>query len=409
MKLATLLLFFSSFIYAQHTKGYYITNEGERVNGYYKNTDFTDNNTFEFKNNLVGNYIKIKTEDIVEYGLGADFRFIKYTVQYDKSGIYDDNLSNIKSPEWVSSTVFLRVIAQGTATLYSYRGKEGIQFFYTVKGNNEVPLQLIYKRYRLADGKIAQNSYFKEQLFKGINCNNMPVERLYPIKYTQSDLVQFVKEFNSCRGNETVLYSEPYQGTVKVGITFFAGLNNTVFGIKDASPAIDNATALNFSAGIETALGLYSGNWEGYARLEYEKLTVNAEGTLNQGYNVLNNTYKLDINIISLQVGPRYNFILNDNSKMFLDGGMVLSFPFEKDILRESYISTPTEFEYDGGITRYEISTALSGNFGIGYVFVNRFGAEIRYRTNRNLFNGTNTSYTTHLTGLTLNLRYTVN
>lgn len=392
---------------AQDVKGYYVLDTNIKVKGYFKNTDFTDVSTLEFKSSLFSNYNAIDITKVKEYGIGDNFKFKRFAVKYDKSDIYDDRLSVIKDPEWEEVTVFLNVLAEGNAVLYSYISPHGTKFFYTTK-EGENPQQLVYKKYK-EDGRVAINSNFKQQLYFNVNCDNLTTQRFYDIEYTKISLTNYIKEYNSCKETKTTIYSNDYHQKSNVRITVFAGVYNASFGIKNANPNIENDNSLSYSLGVETSLAVVSGQLEFFGRLEYENLSTEARGTKDQGYNILTHVYKINTGIVSLHIGPRYNLFINDNNKLFIDAALVLNLPLEKTINRDSYILTETDYTYGGHDASYDLSTALSSNIGIGYVFSNKFGIDLRYKTNRNMFNGVSTGYTTHMSGLGLNLRYTIN
>ncbi|KGO87562.1 hypothetical protein Q765_05335 [Flavobacterium rivuli WB 3.3-2 = DSM 21788] len=392
---------------AQDVKGYYVLNAKTRVEGYFKNTDFTDISTLEFKSSLFSDYKTIDIAQLTEYGMGNNFKFKKLTIKYDKSDIYDDRLSTVKDPEWVEVTAFLNIIAEGSAVLYSYVSPHGTKFFYSTR-ENENPQQFIYKKYK-EDGQIAVNNNFRQQLFSNLNCGNLSISSFYDIEYTKNSLTSYIEKYNSCKGSKTALYSNNYHQKSNFKLTIFAGVYNTSFGIKNANPKIKNNSSVTYSLGAEAAVTVASGRADIFGRLEYENVSADASGTAYQGYNTLTHVYKINTGLVNLHLGPRYNLLINDNNKLFVDAAIVFNFPLKKSINRDSYTLTGTQYTYGGHDATYNLSTAISGNIGIGYVFGNKFGVDLRYKTNRNMFNGVSTGYTTHLSGLGLSIRYTVN
>ena len=66
-------------------KGYYITNNNQKVKGYFKPTDFYDVTSLKFKKNLESDYISLPANGITEYVIGDKYKFEKHTVDIDQS------------------------------------------------------------------------------------------------------------------------------------------------------------------------------------------------------------------------------------------------------------------------------------------------------------------------------------
>ena len=411
MRIFTLVgaLLVTIFTYSQDYQGYYISTNNQRVEGYYKSTDFSDPSSLIFKKNANSEFSKLNENDIIEYGIANQYKFKKFSVEVDRSNFHIKKLSVIKDPEWESVTVFLNILVEGDATLYSYAAYNGVKYFFTVKNTVELPTQLVYKQYMPVETKISVNNLFRQQLFNLVNCNNEQVSNFLSIAYDKKSLSEVFSRYNKCSGSASAVYDNKTGKKSNIHINVFAGVYNTSFGINNTNPETKKGNSINFSLGAETSIVTAGGKWELFGRLEYERLSGETKSVDDQGYNILAKTYKIDTDVFNIHIGPRYNYIINDTNKLFIDAAIVLSLPLEKELICENNITTNAGVNYDAANTTYQISTALSGNIGIGYVFADKFGIDIRYKTNRNMFDGSPSGYTTHLSGLGVNLRYTIN
>lgn len=398
------VLFFGLQAFAQDQQGYYIDNAGKRTEGYFKTTDFFDDTSLEFKNSLTEEFEKLDTKNINEYGIGTEFKFKKFNVKLDKSDNSEKKISRNKDPQWEQLTVFLNTILEGDATLYSYNSNYGIKYFYTVKGKISSPEQLIYKKYKPGETAIIENNQFRQQLFTTVNCGEKTIDNFSGLKYSKNSLVEVFKNYNECSGVTTSQYTNTSGKKTKFHITAFAGAYSTTFGIENITPSFDNTTGVGFGFGAEAALRTSSDKWEIFARLEYEKISAELSNNYPGGGSaVITEYFEIDTNVLNLFLGPRRIFRLNDTNELFVDLSVGISNPMG-DVSRYSRISEGT---LPGNVTKYNLSSTFFGNIGVGYTFKNKYGFDLRYETNRNMFGNEYGNLETKIGRIGLNVRYT--
>lgn len=412
MKIFTLLtaLFISMQVFAQDLKGYYITNSNERIEGVFKSADFNDAVSLLFKSSNGKDYNNLILSDIKEYGINNnEFKFEKHTVQIDISDKDAKNLSSQKSPEWKTETLFLNVVVDGNAKLYSYTKDYKTKFFFSTKNKPGEVSQLIYKKYRTQEG-VTENVAYKQQLLNAVRCDGQYADYFSDIRYNKKELSDVIENYNKCSGSESVSYYNGFRKRTEVKYTAFAGVNSMNFGIKSGFPPVSGADSnAEYSFGLEAAYVFPSEKVEFFAQAEYEVISAKNVDPYDQGYNVLTSTYTLEGAAFNVFFGPRFNFLLNEKNKFFVDASFGMSFPVGIEITRSAHIKTGTGYEYEGDGDRFDAGTSFCSNFSVGYVFNNKFGLSLRYETSRDMLDDSNGPYKTDITRLGLNLRYTIN
>ncbi|NDI98244.1 hypothetical protein GWA97_04070 [Flavobacterium sp. LaA7.5] len=395
-------------IYAQdQQQGYYITNSGQRVDGYFKTTDFYNTESLQFKQQSTGeSFSSIDVNTISEYGIGTEFKFIKKTFQIDDSETNLKRLSTISEPKWVTITGFLNVIIEGEASLYSYRNDRGEKFFYSIPTKDIE--QLLYKRYRVSETGIAENNLYLQQLLNNVRCESMERNLFATIAYEEKDLMRIFKKYNECNGDSYVAYNNSTGIKSKINFTAFAAADYMSFGIEGSGADSDVENFISPSVGIEVALVLPNEKWEFFSRVEFESFSAETQVFYKQGVSsVVTEDYEIDTQTLNFKIGLRYNIIAKPSGNFFVDGAFGFSKPFG-DIKAEITTSTNDESAFVSQLQTFELDTSFCANFGIGYMYKNKIGAAIRYETNRNMFaNGG--ELTTDISRIGLNLRYTIN
>lgn len=388
---------------AQDVKGYYVTTSGQRVEGFFKDADFTDASLLQFKETKVTPYHTFPANEAKEYGIGTAYKFVKVTVKYDASSSYDDGITSDSEPEWKEDTIFLNVLMEGSLTLYSYYHK-GFKFFYSVSG--AAPQQLIYKKYKAADGQILKNETFKEQLSKDAVCEKLKSSDYNDLYYTKFSLEKFAGKYNTCKNDKPSTYTnQSKKDENSITIAVYAGVRSSSFKIKNSDPAVAKDNAFNWAAGIEGAVKINEErSWEVFGRVEYEKLSFENSGTTNRTYNSLTTTYTYKGSLFSMGLGPRYNLYL-DNSRLYIDAMGSLAIPSGEI---ESYnIFVPSS---SPSYTTQNLPEATETTFyvtlGVGYEFGERVGLEVRYYSPKNILS--RSSHSTALSSIGFNLRYTI-
>ncbi|MDV6168457.1 hypothetical protein R1T16_08455 [Flavobacterium sp. DG1-102-2] len=402
MKFLTLLgiLFFATHLYAQDVKGYYLTDSGKKVEGYFDFADFFDTPNLKFKASRSADFGKLPI-DITEYGVDEDnLKFEKHTVKIDISGAN----SASKEPEWLTQTIFLNVLVEGNATLYSYIKDYKTSFFFNTEAKPNEVSQLVYKKYKLEDGTTIENTGFRQQLYNAVKCDGQYASDFTVIKYDKKELTDFFKKYNECKGSKSRLYGPKKKSNFKY--TVFAGIHNINLGITYATPAVGDQSSTGYTFGGEAAFTFPSGGPGIFFRAEYETLTSDLKDAYDQGYNVLESNYKISGNALNFVFGPRYNFLLSERSSIAVDAGIDMSIPFA-DIKRTTVLypinnGTP----YSGDHNEYDLETAFAINLGVGYTF-DHYGIAMRYVTGRDYLDDVFSAFKTKHSRLGVVVNYT--
>ena len=117
-KISLLFLFFFtvSAVAQDDYKGYYITETGERVNGFFEFYDFFKTEKLKFKKSGSGEFTQLP-KDVGENGIDEGRqKFEKHLVETEMVG---DNTYS-KEPQLSAQTLFLNVLVKGKVSLYSY-------------------------------------------------------------------------------------------------------------------------------------------------------------------------------------------------------------------------------------------------------------------------------------------------
>lgn len=111
----------NSYSQVSFEKGYYIDNTNQKINCLIKNVDWKNNPT-EFEYKLAENSEPKKTtiKTIKEFGIDNISKYVRSTVNIDRSSESINNLSNDKNPIFKEEELFLKVLVEGKATLYQY-------------------------------------------------------------------------------------------------------------------------------------------------------------------------------------------------------------------------------------------------------------------------------------------------
>lgn len=406
------VLLFTVFCYSQtdeHT-GYYITEGGQKVEGYFKHADFFNSNSLEFKKSAADAYSPLSADAISEYGIGASFKFIKKTIKIDKA----DNtnlqmLSQVREPQYETETHFLNVLVEGDkASLYSVNVNKSTRYFYSLADKTKIE-QLIFKKYQSTDDVVQTNNYYQQQLYQGLNCKGEPISEFIKLEYDKKPLVNFFKEYNTCSGAGFTEYDNKAGRGLKMLYTVFAGIYNTSFSIEEQRLPETSNSAISYGLGAEVALAVPSRRWELFVRAEYEMLKVETTGTYRTTYNEQVTVAEADASFINVLAGPRYNFIINDRHKLFLDAAIGLSLA-SGDVTTNVTIKPFSSEPYAGESNTLPVSNSAVFNFGVGYVFNNKFGIRAVLETERNIFDSLYSyKYSGSIGRIGLNLRYTIN
>ena len=376
-----LFLFVSvSFGQIKFEKGYIITNDHKRVECFIKNLDWKNNpadfiyKLTELSTPEMGNLASVR-----EFGISKSFRFVNAEVKIDRQTKPAVNPKNEAIPVWTKEKLFLRVISEGKAKLYSYESTRLKRFFYSL--NDTSITQLIYLE-ALNGTTLVKNTSYQQQLWGNLRAPMATMNSIKEIGYNEKDLTAYIEEYNGDSGTST----SPLVQTKRrayFNLKFAPGLNISSVSLStvlDGSNKVFQSTfdsKPTFRLGLESELILPFNNY--HWGILFEPTFQSYQSDVEGKYGTSTITYSS----IEFPIGLRYYYPLNDNTRLFLNGLIIpaASMNLNSKIEYHTFFANMTDVK--------TVDVASSGSAALGGgVEHKRFSLETRYYTSRNLFSG---------------------
>lgn len=384
--LMVLLAFLCVESYSQITfeKGYFIDESNKRVDCYIKNVDWRSNPTkFEYMLSLNDVTQVATVETVKEFGINDFSKYVRAKVYIDRSSDQIEYMSSERNPIFNEELLFLKVLIEGSASLYQYTDGSLNRFFYEL--NNSGISQLVNKKY-LRDGKMLVNSSFKQELLLNMKCDKITSKEIKNLRYSNRDLEKLFTKYNECIGLDYVNLN-PNKNKDLFYLNIRPGLNYGNLEVR-TSTSISNflnnefGYKLGFRIGVEAEFILPFNNniWAVIVEPTYQYY----KSEVAKKSNLISSEYliaEVDYKSIELPIGVRRYFHLNDKSKLFANISYVIDYPINSHI--KYFRNSDGEVFYNLDI-RAKRKLAL----GVGYKYNDKFSSEIRYYTKRNLLNG---------------------
>lgn len=380
-----LLLFISLLSFATYSQisfesGYYVDNNNQKIPGLIKNMDWANNPVeFVFKSSENQESIKIPLKSAKEFGINDVSKYVRSTVKMDRSGENMNTLSREKNPIFEEEELFLKVLVEGEASLFQYVDGNLRRYFYN-KNDSEIE-QLIFKRFRISQSEIASNNQFQQQLWTDLKCEDFKISKIEKLEYKKNPLVKYFIDYNSCNNHDYINY-EKNQKRNPFHLTIRPRLNSSSLTIQNS---LDNSKDSDFGNKIGFGLGLEAeyvfpfnkNKWSLLVEPAFQSFKVkNTRNVNNVSGGIL--IAKVNYSSIEIPVGARHYFFLNDHSKIFINASYVINMGLNKSV---------DFYRKDGSnLSSLDIKPANNFAFGLGYKFDNRYSAEFRYQTTREIF-----------------------
>ena len=356
-------------------KGYYIDNSEEKIDCLIKNVDWKSNPAdFQYKSTENDAIKKADIKDAKEFGIYGFSKYVRATVNVDKSGDKIHNLTQTKNPVFTERELFLCVLVEGKANLYLYEDSELTRFFFNI--DNSGIEQLIYKRYKETDWEIKQNNYYKQQLWKQLKCLAAKTAEFEKLDYKKKRLIQLFEDYNKCENADFVNYEKQKKRDL-FNLTVRPRLNNSSLTFTEYFPSgrsehVDFEDRLNFGIGIDTEIILPFNRNKWAISIEPTYQHFKSKTKVTFGY-----YWEVDYKSIELPLGLRHYFYLNNISKIFANVSYVVDFKINPSVDLK---------RIENNSTAHSLNTGIQQNwaFGVGYKF-DRYSVEMRYNTNRNI------------------------
>ncbi len=376
------LLQLPSVAQSEFQKGYYITNNDERIECLIQNSDWKKNPS-EFKYKISESQAIQKTTllDVKEFSVPGSFVYVRKIVDIDRSSDNVDEIDFNKNPKWVKDTLFLKVVLSGSATLYSYEQDNFSRYFYAT-GSSEIK-QLVYKRYivsnnQFSTSRISENATFRQQLWTDVKCGTVNINTISKLRYNSRDLEKYFASHNQCKGDapESFTIREKKSETrfwVSGGLTYSSASATKSATKFDAQPGV------RIGVEIEQVLPGNNNKWSIFIEPSYY--------SYQSSVFVYPSTFSLNINSIEFPLGVRRYFPLNNEKKLFLNAYYTPTFAINfNSNLTLLELRTPV-------IPNGKVDIIMGDNLAIGGgMMFKRIKTEIRYCLNRSVIEGV-TSY----------------
>ncbi|MEM7371831.1 MAG: hypothetical protein AAF587_24665 [Bacteroidota bacterium] len=389
----------SSSVFGQidYRPGYYIDQKNERIACFIRDAEWEKNPSFIWiKHSEEGTREKKTIEDVREFGSEREIKYIRETVQIDTT---DDRLSKLSSHSqggYVEQIVFLKVLVSGEASLFLYQTRAFKRFFYQMKEQEIRPL--VYRRYLDGDQRsVLKNNQYQNELWLNLNCNRAPMRAFENLRYSESSLVKSFQRYNDCRSETYVdYYSKKTKDILNVSIR--PGINYSV--MNTSIPNVPQMQDTTFRLGVEAEISLpfRRKKWAILLEPTYQSIQrrmISRQTGEEVGY--------LDYHSIDLPIGLRHSFFIGENSRIFVNGSLMLfSFTLRGNLLVPTLVEVQDAFTSSTRwVTRpleTHVVSSMTPSFGVGYGLYDRFALEFRYHMNRAVDRhllGSTTRYTT--------------
>lgn len=372
--LITILFIISFNIYAQtkYENGYYITNNNEKVSCLILNSDWL-NNPKEISIKITENEpSKTETiESIKEFGIDGKNKYQRQTVHIDRSSNLLTSMDNKKNPVFTQEQLFLKVLIEGKANLYSYNYGSDEKFFFNIdKATIE---QLISKSYLTNENQIKTNNYFRQQIAINLKCPEITMNTIENIEYNSNELIKLFIKYNKCINSEFTNYTlkekkDIFHLYLKAGLKSSSlDIKNDVSNTRDTN--FDNGLSLRLGIELETILPFNNGKWALLIEPTYQNFKSKKE--------TADLISEVDYSSLEVPLGVKHYMFLSENSKLFINGLVIMDFILNSKMdFKSSYAQSTLDLKSRGNFA-----------FGLGYNYNKKYSVELRYHSSRNLLN----------------------
>lgn len=376
------ILSFNCYAQISFEKGYFIDNDNQKTTCFIKNVDWNNNPTeFEYKLSENDTPKNATIPTVKEFGFDTASKYIRATVNIDRSSLDINKLSREKNPIFKEEVLFLKVLIEGKASLYQYLDDGLTRYFYTVEKSDIE--QLVFKKYLIPIDQIAENNKYKQQLLNSLKCPDFNMGKFENLKYDKKKLIKIFTEYNLCN-NSKLSFAEPIVKRDFFNLTIRPRINNSSLTITNSGfnekDKIDFGSKTGFGFGLEAEviLPINKNKWTIFIEPTYQ--SFKAETTNKNVSAIFGGEFnsKIDYRSIEIPAGLRHYFNLNKYSTVFINVAYVFNLNPNSSV----------EFSSPYSINNGKIPLDTTGNFafGIGYKLNDKFGIEMRYQTKRELF-----------------------
>ncbi len=364
-------------------KGYFVDDNNQRIDCLIKNIDWKNNPIdFDYKLTSDGNVQKGTLQNVKEFGIEGEIKFVRAEVKIDRSSSVTANLTTTKEPIFKKELLFLKLMVSGKANLYEYEDGNLRRYFFSVD-NNPIE-QLVFKLFVSSDGMLGRNNQFKQQIFLAMRCSSIDKKIVEGLEYTKQSLNSFFVDYNTCNNVAVVNYNEKKKRDL-INLSIRPRVTNASLEINNAfASAYDmnygSKTNIDFGVELEFILPFNKNKWALAVEPTYR--TFNAEARRPRPNNLSGEFVgKVDYNSIEVPISVRHYFFLNKNSKIFANFSYILDFSMKANF---EILSATNQVASFGVI---DLETGSNFGLGVGYKFRDKYSIEFRHHTKRQVMN----------------------
>lgn len=313
-------------------------------------------------------------DDVTEFGLAdGSLRYLRQSVNIDRSGIRPDYLSESSEPEYERVTVFLEWLVDGEVDLFRWEEKDNAHYFF--RAGAAEPEELISRRYRKENRIYSREYFFRGQLRRGLNCEYLAEHDFRNLAYATKDLVLIIKAANACRDAQVTTSIREAKGrrfnlTARLGASHLSGdlRLDGPFG-RDRLP-LSGAVAPRIGLEVEYRIPLAGNRWGVFGELAYYHYATEKLGDEPRPL------VSLDHRAAGLDLGVRRYVFFGDKFALFGQFAGSIKIPLDGSSIsyRRSAAIAPLTLTSDW-------SFALGG--GLGLSFDNTYLLSIEYFTDQ--------------------------
>ncbi|MFY0629521.1 MAG: hypothetical protein JXR05_04010 [Flavobacteriaceae bacterium] len=361
-------------------KGYFIQDDGQKIECLIKNESWDMNNgSFQYKISENQNAIEKELGKINEITIYNTLKYQRYDVDIDVSISTINQLSADRNPKFRKMPLLLKVLLEGKATLYQYKEKKIVRFFYKTE-EMEIPKQLVYKKYASTNNTVKSNNAYKQELAKHAFCKKEGYNAINRLTYSRTNLEKYFKKYNEC-SNANYTFYEEFNDTKRLFLKAKAGISSSSFSTSKIASNFLFGYDIDFGSKIipffgfelEYFLPTKGNKWSLFIDPKFRSFKISTVA-ITSNSTVFDNSEKVDFNYKSIEIpiGFRYYTYLKSNSKLSFSLGFMLEsgfknsgFNFEKQVGNNDLLET----------NAFSINNLV---YGIGY-HKDKYAIELKY------------------------------
>jgi len=367
-----------------------VSNSGDTLEGFIDYQSWIRNPSFVFfKKKTSDSIYKYSALDIQSFHSQGEY-YLGAQIEIDKSPRETKDLTYSSKPIIETDAIFLRVLIDGKANLYTVIDENYKQHYFIEKDSSGIH-ELIYIRFLKKvqnTTSVQENKRYKGQLnYFFSDCPSVKKD-ISKIEYHQEALVKLFQKYSQCMGQEIEPkeFVNKKKNRAKPQLGFLIGASLTSITFDSDLSDLYYLTKTSFSGSVKPAIGISvnfilpanRGAWSIYTEFAYNAFSFLETYNLykNKDY-IIKKTITLDYALIRWANMVRFK-VPDKTTRMFFNLGISQGFVIK------GTNNVKVETWYFGDYTAENSSTSYSvglefgivGGIGVEY---KKFSAELRY------------------------------